>query len=433
MRKPTFFISSTIFDFKDLRSALKFYLEEQGCIVLASEFNDFIKPVDSHSYEACLSSIENCDYFILLIGSRIGGWFDAKERVSITQREYREAYELHRKGKLKILSFVRTQVWQVKEDRKEFQKYLEELEIAEEIRPKIVNYPTKFASDSAFIIDFINEVARNKETIDALNGRGTFPTGNWVHIFETFKDIVDAIQGQVFAGLSVQDTAIKRLLIMELREVVRNCLFKSKDRIYHPIFFKEQFDKECPIDQELKKSDFIEVKVRQWDWLASAAVQLLAVKIHPVMIQDALRGTVFLQFDLAAGAFKETTIYEALSLLNDEIRKFFEKNTTETLSVIFKHSPNNRAGNPAILRIKTLELVPFLFLCDRWINIIQLSSAIILHLEKGTPFEMPRIMSESPIIGMEEKLIEERLSQQDVDNYLCTIAGPTSGWTPTQG
>jgi len=425
MRKPTFFVSSTIFDFKDLRSALKFFLEEQGCIVLASEFNDFIKPIDTHSYEACLSSIQNCDYFILLIGSRVGGWFDAKERVSITMREYREAYELHKKGKLKILSFVRSQVWHVKEDRKELEKYLEELGIAEEIRPKITDYPTKLASDSVFIIDFINEVARNKETIDALHGNGSFPTGNWIHVFETFKDVIDVIQGQVFAGSSVQDTAFKRLLTLELREIIRNCLYKWKSRIFNPIFVKKKFDRTCPIRQEDKEKDFIEVEIKQWDWLASAAVQLLAVKVHPVIIQEAIKGTVFLQFDLALGAFKETEIYNCLSLLNEEIRKFSEKNTTETLSVIFKHSPNNRVGSQTTERIKTLELVPFLFLCDRWINIIQLSSAIILHLEKGAQFQMPHLMSESPIIGMEEKLVEERLSHQDVEIYLAAIASPT--------
>lgn len=71
MRRPTFFISSTIFDFRDLRSALKFYLEEQGCQVLTSETNDFKKPLDEHSYDACLKAIEAADYFILLM-SRSG-------------------------------------------------------------------------------------------------------------------------------------------------------------------------------------------------------------------------------------------------------------------------------------------------------------------------------------------------------------------------
>ncbi len=100
MQRPTFFISSTIYDFRDLRSALKFHLEEQGCKVLASEFNDFEKPLDKHSYDACLQAIQSADYFILLIGNRVGGWYDEANRISITQREYQEAYQLHSTGKL---------------------------------------------------------------------------------------------------------------------------------------------------------------------------------------------------------------------------------------------------------------------------------------------------------------------------------------------
>ncbi len=80
-KKPVVFVSSTIFDFKDLRSAIKYYLEELGYEVLLSEYNDFPKPLEQNVYEACLSTIERADYYLLLIGSRVGGFYDAKNRV----------------------------------------------------------------------------------------------------------------------------------------------------------------------------------------------------------------------------------------------------------------------------------------------------------------------------------------------------------------
>ena len=46
--RPTFFLSSTIFDFRDLRSALKHYLEVQGCTVLASSTT--LWPTVGHSF-----------------------------------------------------------------------------------------------------------------------------------------------------------------------------------------------------------------------------------------------------------------------------------------------------------------------------------------------------------------------------------------------
>lgn len=73
MKRPSFFISSTIYDFRDLRSAIKYYLEQQGCTVFASEYTNFPKQLEKNTYEACLETIVKADYFILLIGARVGG------------------------------------------------------------------------------------------------------------------------------------------------------------------------------------------------------------------------------------------------------------------------------------------------------------------------------------------------------------------------
>ena len=134
-KKPTFFISSTIYDFRDLRSALKFYLEELGYQVYASEYNDFKVANDKHSYDACLKLIEECDYFILLVGSRVGGFYDIENKISITRQEYREAYKLHEQGKLQIISFVRDDVWQLKEIKHELVNHLKEIKVLDEDDP----------------------------------------------------------------------------------------------------------------------------------------------------------------------------------------------------------------------------------------------------------------------------------------------------------
>ena len=145
--KPKIFISSTIYDFRDLRSALKFYFEQFDFSVQLSEFNDFQKKLDLNSYDSCLNEIHNSDYFILLIGSRVGGWFDEINKISITRKEYETAYELAREGKLKLLIFVRDEIWTIREDRKALKKYLQsektfssELSASDMI--KITNYPS---------------------------------------------------------------------------------------------------------------------------------------------------------------------------------------------------------------------------------------------------------------------------------------------------
>ena len=169
MQKPRFFLSSTIYDFKDLRSAIKYYLEQQGCLVSASEYPDFKISANKHSYDSCLDNIKSSDYFILLIGTRVGGWYDKDSRISITQKEYQTAYELHRQGSIKILAFVRSEIWEHRENRAELKRYLRTIDLPPDTKSSIERHPSKICDDSDFIINFINEVSRNAETTKAIS------------------------------------------------------------------------------------------------------------------------------------------------------------------------------------------------------------------------------------------------------------------------
>jgi hypothetical protein len=257
VKRPTFFISSTIYDFRDVRSALKFYLERQGCTVLASEFNDFAKPLDIHSYDACLKTICAADYFILLIGSRVGGWYDQSQRISITMREYREAYRLQTGGTLKLINFVRSDVWQSHTDRRELEKYLTSLAIDGSTKKDIGNYPSRFAEDAEFISAFIAEVSRNRETTAAVQGHRTRPIGNWLHPFVNFSDIIDVIDGRLVTSTPVEDLTMQRLLRRELREFIRSCVVKtSKGDLLSPKHTVERYHREHPIDLEGRTNKF---------------------------------------------------------------------------------------------------------------------------------------------------------------------------------
>jgi hypothetical protein len=418
MKRPTFFISSTIHDFQDIRSALKFYLEEQGCKVLASEFNDFTKPLDRHSYDACLSSINEADYFVLLIGTRVGGWYDEGARVSITQREYREAYELQRSGKLKLLSFVRSSVWQVREDRRELENFLKELPLDVALRKTITNFPSKFASDAEFLSGFIAQVGRNRETKLAVQGGGVAPAGNWLHVFEGFKDIVDVLQGQLFLATPIEDLTLRRLLRRELRDIVAQCLVKFKaGAVYSPRTSIDRFHQECPLSLEGRQREFTTVSVKRWNLLSTLAFHLLSLQLHPVVLPQAISSSTFLEFELATDSYKETLAYEALLALQNEVRRFNRANTTDTLQVVFKYAPANYPRRSDTIDIETTELAAFLHLLDRWANVIEISRSLLQYLE-GAKFEMPSLRPDSPVQGMQEQLEEERPTASEVDEYL---------------
>lgn len=419
MSKPKFFLSSTIYDFKDLRSAIKYYLEEQGCAVLASEFNDFPKPLDTHSYEACIQTIDKADYFILLIGSRVGGWYDRNSKISITQQEYRAAYEKHLKGEIKIITLIRDEIWTLREERKELTKYLETLNIDPGAKDEIRNHPSKLANDADFICNFISEICKNEDTKKALEDSSSpMPTGNWIHTFNSFRDVMDVIQTQAFKGIPVEHLTLRKLLLREIKETLRGSLVKYREgEIYSPEIFVKNFHADNKLSILSKDEEYLDIKVKYWDAISSLGISILGKKYKTLILQKSLESSVFLAFDSKTRSYREEPVYEALYLLSEQIELFNMAMSSNPLQVIFEHSKRARRPDAEVVSIKTTKILAYLHVMDRWVNIIFLCKAIIKHLN-GEVFLMPELRPFSPIPDMNEQIEEERVTLDDVEKFV---------------
>ncbi len=411
--RPTFFLSSTIYDFRDLRSAIKFSLEARGCRVLASEFNDFGVDLAQHSYEACLANIDQADYFILLIGGRVGGWYDAKARVSITQQEYRTAYERHRQGKLRLVTFVREEVWQLREDRKELVRFLSKLSLTDSERKAIVGAPSKFASDADFVSAFISEVGRNVETGRAVTTGGIKPTGNWIHRFRDFRDIHDVLQPLAFTGLTSEEAAYRKALQGELLLVMSRLLSKREGSV---IDYRTPLKRGLtahPITIAIRDSGTLTVDLKEWSRFTTIFYHVLGIRFETVVIDDALTSTIFLDYDSENGAYIQNAAYGALSTLLDEIRLFNELASVDNLAIISETSPRSLGRKTGSLDLPADKAALLYSVAHRWINIATLCQALILHLE-GRAFKAPELMPFSPIAGLEDRIQAERVSVLDL-------------------
>jgi hypothetical protein len=412
-RRPTFFLSSTIYDFRDLRGAIKFMLEARGCRVLASEFNDFGGSLDQHSYDACLSNIEQADYFVLLIGGRVGGWYDKPARISITQQEYRTAYKLHQSGKLRLVTLVRDEVWQLREDRRELEQCLAAMKICEEERGAVAGAPSKFASDAQFVSAFITEVGRNRETARAVTTGGPKPGGNWIYRFSTFREIHDVLQPLAFTGLTSEEAAYRKALQHELLIVMSRLLAKHDGAV---IDFRRPLREAVaahPVTVEARNSGHITMELADWHSFTNDCYQVLGVRFEPVVINDALTSTIFLDYDAENAGYVQSPAYDALSRLWDEIRLFNEVSTSGTLSIIHETSPRALGRKAGPIQLPADRVALLYSLAHRWINIVSLTEALILHLE-GRPFQPPELMPFSPIAGFEDRISAERVSVADL-------------------
>ncbi|SCX35107.1 DUF4062 domain-containing protein [Agrobacterium rosae] len=415
-KRPTFFLSSTIYDFRDLRSAIKYSLESRGCRVLASEFNDFAVDPGSHSYEACLKNIADADYFILLIGARVGGWYDKKGRISITQQEYREAYRRHKEVGLRIVSFARNEVWQAREDRKELERFLKDQELPDDLKRIIAKYPGKFAEDSEFVSSFLTEVGRNAETISAITSGTPMPTGNWIYPFSTFKDIDDVLQPLTFTGLTADDAAYRKALQHELVEVLRLLLLKWDGKAQDPRLPIYRFWQKNSIDRRALELG-VTVEESQWNLFSTLMMKTMAVHIDPVVITDSLTSSIFLEYAPDRSAYQTGLAYDLIVRLASEIKAFNKGATAETMEIIYTFSPARIGRGHKTLRLPGDKLAMLVGLSLRWYNVITICEVLAKFLN-GAPLAEPVLMPFSPIRDMQAELDEENVTRQEAMTFL---------------
>lgn len=160
------FLSSTIYDLKDLRNTVEGSLRDRGYAILASESGNI--PVDSskHSYDICLNAARNCECLIAIIDGRFGGVMPSSTK-SITQAEIEAALD---NGK-QVLVFVRQGVWDAKEIYKAYQKSGNQF------------IPTKLVDDER-IFDLIDGIRRRARA-------------NWIFQFNLPSDLISQITRQL--------------------------------------------------------------------------------------------------------------------------------------------------------------------------------------------------------------------------------------------
>lgn len=261
--KPVFFISSTIYDFSDLRSAVKWWLEENEYKVNASEFNDFIKPVDKNSYDACLKAIDNSDYFILFIGERIGGMYD--DEITITQKEYRHAYSRVLKGKLKIISFIRQDTWTKFLDAKEKIKLIKKNHTDSE---SIIN--SIISNDDKIRNKFIDEVRRVAEM-----KKGIYPRNNWIHPFNSFKEITEVLTNELGSRINLSFKQKRFIIINDIKKNLKQICSKYEGEIYPIGFMSTKLFGDFELDTDVK---YITLSNEQWVNYGSFYISCLQVK-----------------------------------------------------------------------------------------------------------------------------------------------------------
>lgn len=289
-------------------------------------------------------------------------------------------------------------------------------DLDDEIRSNIASRPTKFASDNEFIVSFIDEISRNKETAAAVKGRGPMPVGNWVHPFTRFSDIRDVLDPLILNGLSVRHAAGRKALQNQLLTLLRDVVPIIKDKAMIPAPTILKLAKEIDL-----KTDDLTGSVRLPDQIFNRLIFLAMIAPNTTLseagLEAALGSDLLLEYVPAEGNFKQTPAYDLLTELLDQIRKLEKARTGFNLNeIIVRGSPRNRGADKSVT-VPTHLVAGVLHILFRWADIATLAKALAQALD-GKPLVAPQRMPITPFREQEEELKREQASLEQIRTFV---------------
>ena len=395
---------------------------------MLSEFNDFPQSPGTNSYESCLRAIESCDYFILLIGRRTGGWYDREQKISITRAEYRHAYELSDRGQLQLLTMVRRDLWDIREDRRALSRMIRNGDLSDWDLPaseisEITNHGSRFVNDAEATFAFLREVGRVDQMIAADAGQGPRPAANWIYQFSTFRDVIDALRTVLDLSGGLRRKAVRANLLHELEELVSKLLTPSGSSI-RPV---THWSRPSRSQVQGGFGDSSSYSGKQLSWLAIFILchANVGMRIQLAALRDAIQSGVFLEADLETGRLIVGPLQASLYQLNEQVERFSAFSVTDLFSIGQKLAANQayKSRREDTFHVRNDELVVPFAVHDAIENVLTLAGTVYRTLVRDDGnVEQVELRPSSPFVTEAERVSEERVTRSQTRAWLMMPA-----------
>jgi len=370
--------------------------------------------------------MQQSHYYLLFIGTRVGGYYNLKEKISITQKEYRTAYEASKKGSPKILLFVRQEIWNIRQDRKALRDYLKDnYVIRYELKDKdiinITNHNSDFVNDADFIFTFLQEIERNEDMKKAQKGERDYPQSNWVHTFSSYKDIIDTLNVEFHFSKSLSRVAITENLRIELLSNLRAMTTKL-DGVMHfcngtMMYRRHKYKGDLHSFSDFTSKDMAMISV--YCILDTSVGSNLTTQF----IDTSLTSGEFLQYNTSTDSFEASQIHDGLLKLKLNIERLnrLEKDFSDTrfqLHSKFKNYPMT----DNVLSVKNTELIQLFAISDCQHNILLLLTSLYKAINGDERMlSKIRLHPPSPLKETADRLEQEKFTNEELIEFINQI------------
>ncbi len=397
---PVIFISSTVLDLGDLRSALKFWLEEFGFEVRTSEATDFPRPLDRGAAEAALATIEGSDYYLLIVGARRGSTFPGRD-ISVTHAELLEAQRLYSTtGRPQLLTFVR--------------RSIDDL-LRAHAQPREIS-----ASDWDGVAAILRS-ARDERL------------SSWVNSFETFRDIVDVLRATLKISSPMRRRALEANLLAEIRTNTAVMWHKeaAQGGIWPPPLLMEPSRVPDVVTHDDVLGDVVLTRA-QTQSVLEYHLEAFGVpdRIVTIALDAAIASGEFLEFDAPTSALRVGQLQNALLQLRENITRLSETERRLEQQVDQLNRLDLRPNRGPTLSVRGGYIASLKSHGNVYMNVLLLNGALAQSLSgMDRPFAPPQLRHYSPRQEVARQIEATRLTEQDIDVVLGLT--PPQVTTPT--
>jgi len=253
----------------------------------------------------------------------------------------------------------------------------------------------------------------------AVGNKTDRPISNWIHVFSTFKEIIDCLKIE----FAIDDTRKKKLTCLLEKEICENlieilCWHEKEGKILVDIHDGDFVRSE--MQGSSKDSSLLNVEKLQrryfWLWLMTCTCNKMLTRY----IEQSIDSGLFLKYNNSSDKYEQTKLSQALWLLQKEIH-FLQRLIDSSGKELFVKYDELKACSNRQVNIPNQELAILLSVSDRRYNIVGLSKAIMQAINGNTDFLgkfTPKPFS--PFKDIEEELKKERPDEYSVRTWLLS-------------
>jgi hypothetical protein len=331
-------------------------------------------------------------------------------------------------GRMKLITFVRQDLWNVKEDRKALRDLLiqdqaAQKEFSDAQIEALSRHPSNFANDAEATFEFLNEVARIHEMKQAIESGGVLPKSNWIHPFSSFRDIIIALETALNTKQNLSAMALvtnlKRELLANLTAITSKRQNKDIDK---NTFWGDLARKNFKGD--LNGSSTMPARYIKWlvmYVIAGASGQRLSTQF----IDQSLASGIFLDFDLSISLYRIGAFHNALLLLKENINRLkgFGDGflSQRLLDFVANYAP---IDNPIVrsdrdIDIGNIELLPVFACFDCEENIGNLCIALLKSLDgDNSRLSGLKLHRSNPLDEEASKIEAESTTVEEIEEWI---------------